>query len=143
MDQQDCSINAICEDTDVFILSCHFCNREEWNAKVFMNGFTKDSSTTISINKTVKKHKSIVLSILTAHTLTGCDSVPKYYGIEKAKAISALKSVPLSVFGNPESSEVEYMDDAKRFIARCYVVDNRISSENKTIKSDNKISTVK
>ena len=107
MGQHDCSINAICEDTDVFILLCHFCNSEEWNAKVFMNGLTKDSSTTISINKTVKKHKSIVPSILAAHALTGCDSVSKLYGIGKAKAISALKSVSLSVFGNPESSEAE------------------------------------
>ena len=33
--QQDCSINVICEDTDAFILLCHFCNSEEWDAKSF------------------------------------------------------------------------------------------------------------
>ena len=56
-----------------------------------MNGFTNDSSTTISINKKIKKHKSIVPSILTAHALTGCDSVPKFYGIKNTKMINTLK----------------------------------------------------
>ena len=133
MGQQDCSINVIWEDTDVCILFYHFCNSEEWNTKVFINGFTKDSSTTISINETVKKHKSIVPSILAVHALTGYDSVPKLCGIWKAKAINALKSVFLSAFGNPESSESEYMDDAKNFIARCYGVDNKNSSENRLV----------
>ena len=68
------------------------------------NGFTKDSSTTISINEIVKKHKSIVPSILAAHPLTRYDSIPKLYGIGKAKAINTLKSVSLSLFRNAESS---------------------------------------
>ena len=96
-----------------------------------MNGFTKDSSTTISINETDKKHKSIVRSILADHALTGCDSVPKSYGIGKAKAFNALKSVSLSVFENPKSSEAEYIHDAKSFIARCCGVDNKNSSKNR------------
>ena len=89
-------------------LSCYVISAIAKNEmlKVFMNGLTKDSLTAISI---------------AAHVLRGCDSVPKLYGIGKAKAINALKSVSLSVFGNPESSENEYVDDAKRFIARCYV----------------------
>ena len=77
MSQQDCSINVICKDTDVFILLCHVCNSKEWNAKVFMNRFLKDSSTMVSINEAVKTHKSIVTSILAAHALTRCDSIPK------------------------------------------------------------------
>ena len=72
-----------------------------------MKGFTKDSSTTISINETVKKHRSVVPFMHAAYALTGRNSVPKLYGIGKAKAINVLKSVSLSVFGNPESSEAE------------------------------------
>ena len=68
-----------------------------------MNGFTKDSSATTSINEAIKKYKSVVPSILAAHALTGCDSVPKLYDIGKAE----LKPVSLSVFENPESSEAE------------------------------------
>ena len=90
-----------------FSLLCHFFNSEEWNANIFMNGFTKDSSTTTSINEAIKKYKSVVPSILAAHALTGCDSVPKLYGIGKAEEINALKPVSLSVFENPESSEAE------------------------------------
>ena len=66
--QQDCSRNVICEDKDVFILLCHFCNSEEWNAKVFMNGITKYSSTTISVNETVKNtNKLVPLYLLPTH----------------------------------------------------------------------------
>ena len=83
-----------------------------------MNEFTKDSSTTILINEAVKKHKSIVPSMLDAHALVGCDSVPKLFGIAKIKVINALKSVSLSVFGNPESLEAEYMDFTKRFYCK-------------------------
>ena len=81
----------------------------------------------IAINKTVKKHKSIIPSTPAAQTLTGVDSVSKWYGIGKAKVINKLKSVFLSVFRNYGSSEVEYMDDAKHFIARCSCVDNKNS----------------
>ena len=79
----------------------------------------------ISINKTVKKHKSLVPSKIACHALTGCDSLPKFYGIRKTKATNSLKSVSLSVFGNPESLEAEYMEYAKRFIARCHGVNNK------------------
>ena len=102
MEQSDCSINVICENTDVFPYCVIFAK-----ANIFMNGFTKDSSTTTSINEAVKKYKSVVPSILAAHALTGCDSVPKLYGIGKAEEINALKTVSLSVFENPESTEAE------------------------------------
>lgn len=74
MSQQNCSINVICED--IFIVICHFCSSKEWNAKVFMDGFTSDFSTTISINERIKKHKSIIPSVTAAYTFIGCDSVP-------------------------------------------------------------------
>ena len=96
-----------------------------------MNGFTKDSSTTTSINEAIKKYKSVVPSILAAHALTGCDSVPKLYGIGKAEEINALKPVSLSVFENPESSEAEEIHNSKRFIARSYGIDNKNSSGNR------------
>ena len=74
MSQQNFSINVICED--VFIVICHFYSSKEWNAKVFMDGFTSDFSTTISINERIKKHKSIIPSVTAAYTFIGYDSVP-------------------------------------------------------------------
>ena len=66
MGQRNCSINVICED--FFIVICHWCKSEKWNAKVFMNGFTSNSSTTISINETIKQRKSIITSTTAACT---------------------------------------------------------------------------
>ena len=63
--------------------------------------------------------------------MVGCDSVLTLYDTGKAKVINALKSVILSVFGNPKLSEAEYIGDPKRFIARNYDTDNRNSSENR------------
>ena len=94
-----------------------------------MNGFTKDSSTTILINEAVKKHKSIVPSMLDAHALVGCDSVPKLFGIAKIKVINALKFLYLYLeILSHWKLNTWIIQNA--FIARCYGVDKKNSSEN-------------
>ena len=45
----------------------------------------------ISIRDTVKTHKQLIPNTLSAHALTGCDTVPMMYGIGKKKAISVAK----------------------------------------------------
>ena len=45
----------------------------------------------ININETAKKHAEIVPSLIGAHALSGCDSVPKLYGTGKKTVIKHLK----------------------------------------------------
>ena len=42
----------------------------------------------IDINASVLKHEDVVLNVLAAHALSGCDIVAAYTGIGKGKTIS-------------------------------------------------------
>ena len=121
------SVKVICEDTDVFALLCHCYLQEEWSTEVLMEGFSRDQTLCTSISKTVERNKEIIPSLLAAHALTGCDTVPMHFGIGKGKALSSLKKVSLSNFDNGE----KFIDDGKRFIAECYGAKNPCSSTNR------------
>ena len=41
----------------------------------------------IDIDVTVEKNRSIIPGLLTAHALSGCDTVASYYGISKRKVL--------------------------------------------------------
>ena len=44
------------------------------------------------IGSKVAKHRTIVLHLLSAHALTGCDTVASYFGIGKTKVVKALEA---------------------------------------------------
>ena len=70
-------------------------------SKVLMEAFDTGQSL-IDINETAKKHAGIAPSQIDAHALSGCDSVPKLYGIGKKTVITHLKdhNLSLSNLGN-------------------------------------------
>ena len=82
------SIKVICEDTDVFVLLCHWNGLKNWEIDLYMANFTEDKYI-ISIKDTVKKHKVLIPGLLSAHTTLGCDTIPVYYGIGEKKAFNA------------------------------------------------------
>jgi len=43
----------------------------------------KASTTAVDIKANVLKHQEIIISLPTAHSLSGCDSVATFYGIGK------------------------------------------------------------
>ena len=45
----------------------------------------------VDINKTAKRKADIALSLITAHTPSGCDSVTKMFGIGKKRIVSVLQ----------------------------------------------------
>lgn len=45
----------------------------------------------VDIGETAKKYISIVPNLMSAHALTGCDTVGGYYGIGKTKAVKVLE----------------------------------------------------
>ena len=82
------------------------CNKDNWVAEgIFIDGFKESLSNVISIKQRTEIQKLIAPSILATHALRGCDSVSAIYGIRKAKAIGALKSISLSIFWNSQSLE--------------------------------------
>ena len=55
------------------------------------------SRSLIDINETAKKHAEILPSLIDAHALSGCDSVPELYGTGKKTVIKNLKDQNLSL----------------------------------------------
>ena len=66
-----------------FLLLLYFYIEQSLSTTVFLESTNSDRNL-IDIGKTAEKHKNVVVtSLLAAHVLTRCDSVPKLYGLEK------------------------------------------------------------
>ena len=55
MEEGKTSVKVICEDTDVFVLLCHFYHLHSWKISVYMEGFSTEN-TIICIKSTVERH---------------------------------------------------------------------------------------
>ena len=127
------SVKVICEDTDVFVLLCHCYNIKNWNIDVYMTDFTEGKNI-ISINDTVKKHKPLIPELLSVHALSGCDTVPMYFGIGKKKALKVAATLKLSFLGEIDATEDQYLSESRKFIAACYSAKYESSSKNRYIQ---------
>ena len=72
-------VKFISDDTDVFVLLLHFYIEQSLSATVFFEETGSNRNVT-DIRKTAEKQKDVVPSLLAAHSLSGCDSMPKLYG---------------------------------------------------------------
>ena len=74
----------------------------------------------ISIKKTAERHGSIALCLPAMHALTGCDTVPKMFDIEKVPALNVLGKNPLNHLGDLDALSEVIAEQANTFVARCY-----------------------
>ena len=81
---------SICEDTDVFVLLTAYVLKYSIESIVLMEAIASNRSM-VDINKPAIKNAEIVPSLIAAHALSGCDSVPKMLGIVKKKIVSVLQ----------------------------------------------------
>ena len=82
--QQVASVGAanvlvVADDTDVFVLLCHFVFNGDITGHVMMVSPIR-GRTVIDINENVDKNRAIIGDLLAAHGLTGCDTVATYHG---------------------------------------------------------------
>ena len=95
-------------------------------SQILMESF---SSTLVNINETCKKHAAIVPSLIGAHAISGCDSVPKLFGIGKQTVLKYLQqNIQLTSLGNISSTKEEILNKSSTFIAACYGVKNQCDS---------------
>ena len=59
----------------------------------------KSCSPTLDIKASVAKYEELMPSLLSAHALTGCDTVAAYYGIGKLTMLKSLNSMSINVLG--------------------------------------------
>ena len=77
---------VMADDTNVYILLLQYYNQKELNILMFMESSVHGRQTT-DIRATAKEHANILLNLLAAHGLSGCDTVAPCYGIGKIKIL--------------------------------------------------------
>ena len=69
-----CRIKVISENMDVFLLLVHYYADKTFTATLIMEP-TSQGRLSVNIGSTVAKHRCIAPHLLSAHALTGCDTV--------------------------------------------------------------------
>eukprot|EP00745_Piridium_sociabile_P031048 TRINITY_DN51469_c0_g2_i2.p1 TRINITY_DN51469_c0_g2~~TRINITY_DN51469_c0_g2_i2.p1 ORF type:complete len:652 (+),score=127.59 TRINITY_DN51469_c0_g2_i2:129-2084(+) len=114
------TIHVRCNDTDVFVLLCHFKHALKIAANIFMVPLSHKMKP-IDINQTVIERKNIIPHLLSMHVITGCDTVSKPHGIGKTRGLTSLKSghfpPPL---GDLSVSHEDLVKKGTSFIGVCY-----------------------
>ena len=81
---------VVSDDTDVFVLVCHFVSKNNISGNVWIISSVRGRSM-ISINCSVADNQESITNLLAIHGLTGCDTVAPYYGIGNVGALKVLK----------------------------------------------------
>ena len=119
------SVGVVADDTDIFILLLYHFKLTQPSSAVMMIPTKHGQGRIVAdIGKTAEDLGNLCLELLPAHALTGCDQVPKHYGIAKKKMLKAAKENQnsLSLLGKLEENFDDVMNQATRFIASCYSV---------------------
>ena len=109
-------VKVISDDADVFVLLLHFYIDQSLSTTVFREGAGSNRNV-IGIRKTAEKQKNVLLSLLAAHALSGCDNVPKLYGLGKKSVCSLLQKYLLQHLGEASADISDVIQEEKTFIA--------------------------
>ena len=112
-------VKVIADDTDIFVLLLHFYLQENLSCDFVMA--STSSRRLIDVKETVSKHKKIIPNILSAHALSGCDTVSGLYGIGKNTVVKALKTgKQIKLLGDPGTPMTTLYNESAKFLASCY-----------------------
>ena len=116
-------VKVINDDTNMFVLLLYFYIKQSLSTTVFLEG-TSSNRNVIDIRKTAEKEKDVVPSLLAAHTLSRCDSVPKLYVLGKKSICSLLQKYLLQHLGEASTDISDVIQEEKTFIAAHYSITN-------------------
>ena len=111
------NFKVIYDDTDVFVLLLYYYVTQKWMGDILLQSLEEGRSL-ISIKKTAEKHGSIASWLPAIYTLTGCDTVPKMFGIGKVSALNVLRKNPLNRLGNLDALPEAIAEEANTFVVR-------------------------
>ena len=74
----------------------------------------------INIKKTVDANDKIVGSLVALYAISGCDNIPMMFSIGKAKSLSDLAKVPLTLLWEKDACLEEVIEEEKKIVAKCY-----------------------
>ena len=119
-EEETCTIKVIADDTDVFVLLLYYYNKYNLDCCIVMEEASKERKC-VDIKATVQKHKQIIPSLPSAHSLSGCDTVAQCWGIGKAKVVKVLQTgVQMFSLGNIAANLPDVLHEATVFTAACY-----------------------
>ena len=112
---------VVADNTDVFILFLFHYLNERLTCPMFMISPIQQKPLS-DIKVTEQAHRSIIPGLPAAHTLSGCDTVPTYFGIGKGTVLKNLIAAPnlLSLFGCQDAPISDVIDQATKLLAACY-----------------------
>ena len=114
---------VVADDTDIFVLLCHFVHTSAMHGQIRMISPIK-GRTMIDINKSVERNASVMGNLFAVHGISGRDTVCTYYGIGKSSVLKVLRNniVNLEKAGtsctNKPLSDVT--EQATKFLLLCY-----------------------
>ena len=113
-------ISVISDDTDVFVLLLYHYQAQNLKLQVIMESPVK-KRTVVDIRDTVQRHNAIIPDLISAHAVSGCDTVASYYGIGKSNLIMILQSVySIPAVGDVNAELTLVNQKASKFISACY-----------------------
>ena len=119
------NFKVICDNTYVFVLLLYYYVTQKWTGDILLESLEEGRSL-ISNKKTAEKHGSITSCLPAMHALTGCDTVPKMFGIGKVSGLNVQQKNPLSHLGNLDTLPEVIAEEANAFVARCYGAKNSV-----------------
>ena len=124
-------MKVISADTGIFVLLCGtYVKKNRVGAGIYMGNFNPDK-TIFNIRQTVEWNRYLVPFLIPLHALTSCDTVPKLYGIRKAKALAVSKKHPLKYVRDSSADIEDVKTEGRSFIAQCYGMKDTSSSKNR------------
>ena len=104
----------------MMMMLLHFYRLREISCSLTMESLARDRKC-VDIRATATQHKEIYPHLLTAHALSGCDTVAQCWGVGKGKVVKVLKAGhTLPSIGTVSASEAEVVQEATSFMASCY-----------------------
>ena len=119
------NFKVICDDTDVFGLLHYYYVAQKWTDDILLESLEEGHSL-ISIKKTTEKHRCIASCLPAIHALTGCNTVPKIFGIGKVFALKVLQKNLLTHLGKLDALREVTAEESNTFVARSYRAKNSV-----------------
>ena len=120
-EEQSGATVVVADDADVFVLLLYHYLNEGLTCPMFMISPIQQRSL-IDIKNTVQAHRNMIPGFPAAYALSGCDTVPTYFGIGKGTVLKNLIAAPnsLSQLGCVDGLLSHVVDQPTNFISACY-----------------------
>ena len=128
---------VVADDTDVYIPLLYHYHSESLKIPMKLQS-TQTGRAFIDVTATVLKLRDdVILQLLPAHALSGCDIVPMCHGIGKSKMLKVVMAgkYSLSLLGDVIANMEDIIKQETAFMCQCYNVEGATTMTEARIKA--------